>query len=162
MVATSLSAIVFAAILASYLFVGRNLTRLVNVQHQEVESRRTLRQVTQDVSSAIQLTTATSSQLSLTKPTSSGTTSVSYVYSSGGGTLTRSDAVGTQTLLSGLTDFTITYYNEGGTAVTSSTQSMKAVEFTFTSGAGSAASGTLAAYRTVSPRILLRNKAVLQ
>src|SRR5688572_20401816 len=78
LVASSISAVVFAGILAAYLFVGRNLTRLVNVQHQEVESRRTLRQVTQDVSAAIQLTTATSSQLSLTKPTSSGTTAVSY------------------------------------------------------------------------------------
>jgi prepilin-type N-terminal cleavage/methylation domain-containing protein len=162
MVATSISAIVFAGILAAYLFVGRNLTRLVNIQHQEVESRRTLRLVTQDVSAAIQLTTATSSQLNLTKPTSGGTTTVSYSYSSANGTLSRTDSVGTQTLLSGLTDFTITYYNEGGTAVSSNTQSVKAVEVSFTSAAGTANIGTRASYTTVSPRVLLRNKAVLQ
>src|SRR5262245_19186427 len=74
MVATSLPAIVLAAALAAFLFVGRNLTRLVNLQHQEVESRRTLRTFTQDLSAAIQLSTATSTALTMTKPTSSGTT----------------------------------------------------------------------------------------
>jgi prepilin-type N-terminal cleavage/methylation domain-containing protein len=162
LVATSVSAIIFAGILTSYLFVGRNLTRLVNLQRQEVESRRALRYVTQDVSAAITLTTATASQLALTKPTAGGTTAVSYSYSSGSGTLTRTDSTGTQTLLSGLSAFTITYYNEGGTAVSSSTQSVKSIEVTFTSTAGSSNSGTLAAYSTVSPRVILRNKQVLQ
>src|SRR3954471_10012567 len=89
MIATTLFGIVLAAVLAAYLFVGRNLTRLVNLQHQEVESRRTLRTFTQDLSAAIQLSTASSSAITLTKPTSSGTTTVSYTYTSGDGTLTR-------------------------------------------------------------------------
>jgi hypothetical protein len=162
LVATSVSAIIFAGILTAYLFIGRNLTRLVNVQHQEVESRRTLRYVTQDISAAIELTTATSSQLAVTKPTSGGTTSVTYSYSSANGTLSRTDSTGTQTLLSGLSAFTITYYNEGGTAVSSSPQSVKSVEVAFTSTAGSSNSGTLASYSTVSPRVILRNKQVLE
>ena len=161
MVATSLLAIVLAGVLTAYLFVGRNLTRLVNLQHQEVESRRTLRTFTQDLSAAIQLSTATVSALTLTKPTASGTTTVSYSYSSAAGTLTRTEASVTTSLLSGLTAFTITYYNEGGTEVTSSPQSVKSVELTFSSEVGSANSGTLARYTTVSPRVILRNKPSL-
>jgi prepilin-type N-terminal cleavage/methylation domain-containing protein len=175
LVATSVSAIIFAGILAAYLFVGRNLTRMVNVQHQEVESRRTLWQVTADVSAATQLTTATTSQIVLTKPVSGNTATVTYSYSSANGTLSRTvsyasgtppasgaDIAGTQTMLTGVTAFTITYYNEGGTAVSSSPQSVKSVEFSFTSASGSSGSGTRASYATVSPRVLLRNKQALQ
>lgn len=162
MVATGVAAFVFAGILSAYLFVGRNLTRLVSLQEQEVASRGTLRQFTQDVSAAIQLTTATASQLVLTKPTAGGTTTVTYAYSSGSRTLTRTDASGTRTLLTGLTAFTITYYNEAGTAVTSEPQSVKSIEFSFSTAVGSSASGTLARYSSASPRVLLRNKPLLR
>ena len=162
MIATSLLAVVLAGVLSAYLFVGRNLTRLVNLQEQEVESRRALRQFTQDVSAAINLTTATSSQLALTKPTAGGTTTVSYVYSSAAGTFIRTDSAGSQTVLSGLTTLTLTYYNERGSIVTSGIQSVKAAELSFSSAAGSAKSGTQASYTTVSPRVVLRNKPTLQ
>jgi hypothetical protein len=161
LVATSISAFVFAGILAAYLFVGRNLTRLVNFQHQEVESRRTLRQMTEDVGAAINLTTATATQLALTKQASGGTTTVTYAYSSGDGTLTRTDAAGARIVLTGLTAFTITYYNERGTAVTQK-QSVKSLEFAFSSASGTAGSGTKSSYQTVSPRVVVRNKALLQ
>lgn len=162
MVATSLLAVVLAGVLAAYLFVGRNLTRLVNVQHQEIESRRTLRTFTQDLSAAIQLSTATDTNLTLTKPAAAGgTVTVSYTYSSANRTLVRTEAGANNTLLSGLTTFTITYYNESGSVVTASPQSVKAVEFAFASATGSAASGTQASYTTVSPRVLLRNKPAL-
>ena len=124
MVAVSLCAIVFAGILSAYLFVGRNLTRLVNFQQQEVQSRRALRQFTQDLSAAIQLTTATSSQVALTKPTSTGTTAVSYTYSSANGTLARTDSAGTQTILRNVTSFSLSYFNETGSTVSSGTQSI--------------------------------------
>lgn len=162
LVATSLLAIVLAGILAAYLFVGRNLTRLVNLQQQEVESRRTLSTFTQDLSAAIQLSTATPTQLVITKPTGGGTTSVTYTYSAGAGTLVRTEGAQTQNLLSGLTAFSISYFNEAGNPVTSSPQSVKAVELTYSSAVGSALSGTRASYTTVSPRVLLRNKPVLQ
>ncbi len=164
MVATSLLAVVLAGVLAAYLFLGRNLTRLVNFQHQEVESRRTLRTFTQDVSAAIELTTATTTVLTVTKPTAAAgvSTTVTYTYSAAAGTLVRTEGGANKSLLTGLTSFTITYYNEAGTVVTSSPQSVKAVEFAFSSAAGSAKSGTQAAYTTVSPRVLLRNKPALQ
>ncbi len=164
MVATSLLAIVLAGVLAAYLFVGRNLTRLVNLQHEEVESRRTLRRFTEDLSAAIQLTTATATDFTLTKPTAvpGGTTAVSYAYSSGAGTLIRTEGGVSQTLLSGLTAFSVTYFSEAGSVVTSSPQSVKAIEVAFSAATGSATSGTQASYTTVSPRVLLRNKPALQ
>ena len=157
----SLCAVIFTAVMGSYLFLGRNLTRLVNFQRQEVESRRTLRQFTQDLSAAISLTTATSTDVALTMPTASGTTAVSYSYSSGSGTLTRTDSIGTQTVLSGVTAFALSYFNQAGSSVASGTQSIKAVEFSYSAGAGSSASGTLASSTTVSSRVLLRNKPAL-
>lgn len=161
MAAVSISAIVFAGIFSAYLFVGRNLTRLVNLQRQEVESRRTLQRFTQDLSAAIQLATATSSQVSLTKPLGSGTTAVSYTYSSANGTFTRTDSAGTQTLLSGVTGLTLSYFTEAGSSVTD-TQSVKSVELLVSTATGNANSGTLASYTTVSPRVVLRNKPALQ
>jgi prepilin-type N-terminal cleavage/methylation domain-containing protein len=161
MVAVSAMTIVFAGIFAAYLFVGRNLTRLVNFQQQEVQSRRALREFTQDLSGAVNLTTATSTQIALTKSTGPGTTPVTYAYSAANGTLTRTDSSGTRTLLSGVTTFTLSYYNESGSATTS-TQSVKGVEFSYSSAAGTSASGTRANYTTVSPRIVLRNKPALQ
>lgn len=162
LIAVGLSGILFAAILSAYLFLGRNLTRLVNVHQQEVASRRTLRQFTDDASAAISLTTATSSQLALVKPTASGTTSVSYAYNSSAGTLTRTDATGSRILVSGLTAFALTYYNEGGTVITPAPQSVKSVELSFSTAVGSSASGTLARYVVVSPRVVLRNKPALE
>ncbi|MBI5689950.1 MAG: prepilin-type N-terminal cleavage/methylation domain-containing protein [Verrucomicrobia bacterium] len=162
LVAVSLSAIVFAGILSAFLFMGRNLTRLINLQTQEVASRRAVRQFTQDLSAAIRLTSSSSTQVALTKPAASGTAAVSYVYTAGAGTFVRTDSTGSQTLLSGLTALTITYYNEGGTAISDSPQSVKAVELAFTTTTGSEPSGTKVAYSTVAPRVLLRNKPLLE
>ncbi|MEX2045175.1 MAG: prepilin-type N-terminal cleavage/methylation domain-containing protein [Opitutus sp.] len=162
LIATSLSAILFAAVFSAYLFLGRILTRLVNVQRQENESRRTLRYFTQDVSAAIRLTTATASQVTLTRPTSGGTTTVTYEYSSGGGTLARTQGGNTQTLVSQITagSFAFSYYNESGSTV-STLQSIKSVEMSFSTTFGSSNAGTRASYTTVSPRIVLRNKPAL-
>lgn len=168
LVATSVAAIVLAGVLAAYLFMGRNLTRLANLQQQEMQSRRILRQFTTDLSAASQLSTATTSQIVLVKPTSGGTTTITYAYTApspstaANGRLTRQDASGTQTLIRTLTSFTVAYYNEGGTAVTSSPVSVKSVELAFASAYGSASNGTLAAYNSVSPRVILRNKPALQ
>ena len=166
MVALSLAIIVIAGILAAYLFLGRNLTRLVNMQQQEAKSRRALQYFTRDMSSAIQLTTSTDSQIVLTMPTSGSNTSVTYTYTAGAdgtGTFTRTDTSGTTTMLTDLTAFDFDYYNESGSAIASSTpQSVKAVEFTFTSAVGTTLNGTRVTYASVSPRIVLRNKPLLE
>jgi hypothetical protein len=162
LIAGSLAAIVVAAVLSASLFMGRNLTRLVNVQDQEVEGRRALRYFTDDVSAAISITVGTTTTLTLIKPTAASTTNVSYVYSALNGTLTRSDLAGARTLLSGLTSFSFAYFNESGDQIASSPQSIKAVEFVASSAAGSEAAGTRARYTTASPRVVVRNKQVLE
>jgi Tfp pilus assembly protein PilW len=164
MIALSLAFIVIAGILAAYLFMARGLTRLAYTQQQEVKSRRALTMFTQDLSSAIQLTTSTSSAITAVVPTASSTTTVTYTYTAvagNAGTLTRTDSAGTTTLLTDLSAFSFRYYNESGSVVTSSPQSVKSVEFTSTSVLGSALSGTRMTHSTMSPRVVLRNKPAL-
>lgn len=162
MVATSILAIILLAVLTAYMFVGRNLSKLVNRHRQEAESRLTLRQFSDDLSAALKLTTATAAQVSLVKPTASGNTTVSYAFSSADGTLTRTEGGATRAVLSGVTALSVSYYNEGGSTVAGSPQSVKFVELMFSTASGSEANGTRATYTTVSPRVLLRNKPMLQ
>lgn len=166
MIALSLSAIVFAAVLSSFLFMGRNLTRLVNFQEQEVDSRRAIRLFTGDVSAASVLTVATATALTLTKTTAGGNVTVSYTYNSGTGIVTRTATpaeVGVpQTLLTGVTAFDIDYYSETGAELSANLTYAKALELDFTTSAGSATSGTAASHRSVSPRVVIRNKQTLQ
>lgn len=162
-VSLTLAFIVIAAILSAYLFLGRNLTRMVNLQQQEVKSRRALQMFTTDVSSAIQLTTATDTQIVISVQTAGSPATVTYTYTAGAsstGTLTRTDAAGTLTLLTGLSTFDFNFYTETNVATTS-LASMKSAEFSFTSDLGTAASGTSASYATVSSRVLMRNKPAL-
>ena len=159
MIAMSLSAVVFAAILSAYVFIGRNLTRLANLEQQEGQCRRLLNTFAKDVGMAMRVTTASDTQLTLTVPTASSTAPVVYNYSNG--TLTRTDATGATTLLTGVTAFDFNYYNRAGTASTSSL-SIKQVVLSYTSAVGSPANGTQARYAMVSPRLVLRNTPLLQ
>ena len=158
--ASSLSAIVFAAILSAYLFIGRNLSRLASNQSLDVETRRTLRQMTTDVSEAITLTTAGATTMTLTKLGPSGNVTVSYVYNSSTQQLNRTVGATVTKLLSRAESLAFTYYAENGTTTTD-TKSAKSVELSFTIAAGTQSSGTLARYRSVSPRVIMRNKQVL-
>ena len=163
MVSMSLAFIIIAAILSAYLFLGRNLTRLVNLQQQEVKSRRVLQMFTSDVSSAIRLTTATDTVMVLSVQTAASPATVTYTYTAGAantGTLTRADAAGTVTLLTGLSTFDFNFFAEDGSATTSAT-SIKSAQFSFTSAVGTAANGTRAGSTIVSSRVVLRNKPAL-
>gem|GEM_PF-4424692 len=95
-------------------------------------------------------------------PSGASTKTVTYSYNSTFGTLTRTDATGSTTLLSNLTKFDLNYFNKAGNAITSSTVSVKEIELTFSSALGTSASGTQSQYTAVSPRLILRNKALLQ
>ncbi len=161
LVAMSISGVVFAGILAAYTFLGRNLTRLVNTQQLEAASRRTFYLFDQDASAATQVTTATGTQVVLVLQSGASTTTVTYTYNSSTGILTRTDASGSSVLLSNLTAFDLNYYNSAGISTTS-TLSVKEIDLTFSSAFGNSASGTQSQYTAVSPRLILRNKALLQ
>lgn len=162
-VGMSLSAIIFAAILSGFTFLGHSLTRLVNTHDQEAKSRRAFYVFAKDISVATQVAGGSDVSLSLKIPASGGTTStVAYVYDAATGTLTRTDNSSSTVLLTNLTSFDFNYFNGAGTPSTPGTLGVKEVELSFTSKTGSLSSGVQTRYTSVSPRLLLRNKALLQ
>jgi prepilin-type N-terminal cleavage/methylation domain-containing protein len=172
-VAMSISAFLFAGILSGFTFLGRSLTRLVNTQDQETKSRRAFHIFSQDISWATQVTNGTDASLSLIIPATGGsTTSVIYAFDATAGTLTRTDNATSTVLLTNLTALDFNYYNGAGIALVldasqqtpskPSVLGVKEVELSFTSAIGSEASGVRTHFTSVSPRLLLRNKALLQ
>ena len=173
MVAMGISVVIILGVITAYLYLGRNLARLANAQTIDVAGRRTFYLFIRDVSSAKQLTNATATQITLTL---SANKVVTYTYSSSAGTLVRtalpatapedvSDSTDPRApILSTVTAFNFNYYNMVGSAVTpsSSGAAVKAIEFAFTTTKGVAANGTQTSYSAVSPRVLLRNKPLLQ
>ena len=230
-----LLAILCTAVISMYLFMGRNLERLMGTQQQDVKSRRVLRQFAQDVSSAISFssitsptsftcsvptaftlancsTTLASTTVTCTSTSSvaagmsisgtgvpalatissvtnattlvmsasatatgsgltlsaTSTTTITYLFDSAAGTLTRQ--VGGATPVTLLTSITtagsnttngFVFYNTTGTSTTS-TLSAKEAEFAFTTASGNATIGTQASIVIVSPRVPIKNKAILQ
>jgi Tfp pilus assembly protein PilW len=91
---------------------------------------------------------------------------VSYLYDSSAGTLTRTAGGVTTTLLTSIDSAAsspsngFACYNESSTAVTLAA-SVKSVEFAFTTKVGTATIGTQSSYKIVSPRVVVRNKQFL-
>lgn len=162
-VAVGLSAVIFAGVFSGYTFLARNFTRLLNSQGQDAKSRKAIYVFTQDISKAVRVSTATDSNLTLLiQGTGGTTTSVSYVYSSTAGTLTRTDSSGSTVLLTNLTKLDFNYFNKAGTSITSLPISVKEVELTFSTALGDSANGTQSRFTSVTPRLVLRNKTLLQ
>lgn len=87
LVGATLSAAVMAAVLSSYIYMGRGLGRLANQQTLEMEGRRTLALFARDVRMTSSLVTVSTSPTSpaanrvdLTVPTASGTNTITYYY----------------------------------------------------------------------------------
>jgi type II secretory pathway component PulJ len=85
MIGSALSAAIMAAVLSSYIFLGRSLGRLANQQTLETESRRALAYFTQDVQSATGFSstiTPANYRLALTISTGTSSVIVTYYYNS--------------------------------------------------------------------------------
>ncbi len=90
-IGTALSAMVLAAVISSYLFLGRQFTRLMNQQTLESQARRTLLYLAQDVrltntlDGIEPLTTPkpTNASVKLVQTTATGTRHIYYYYNSG-------------------------------------------------------------------------------
>lgn len=188
LISMSLGLVVMTAVLSSYLFLGRNLTRLANQQMVETEARRLQAMFAQDTRMATGVTNPTAASLTLTLPDSSSTITtrtVAYQYHSSGTTLngvvvpaysvTRTyddNSVSPQTrvLVRDIVplSFTFKYYDESGYEYTVPTsaayrQGLKQVAFSFVARTGSGVNGTLTPnYTAESPRFVLRNKPPLQ
>ncbi len=89
LVGATLSAAVMAAVLSSYIYMGRGLGRLANQQTLEMEGRRTLALFARDARLASNLVTISTpaaysspaaNRVDLTVPTASGTNTITYYY----------------------------------------------------------------------------------
>jgi type II secretory pathway component PulJ len=123
LVGATLSAAVMAAVLSSYIFVGRNLARLANQQTLETEGRRTLAYFARDVRLASDLATVSTSPTSpatnrvdLTVPTGSSSNTVTYYYNNG---VAAAVTINGSSITMAANSLTRCLYN--GTSVTSQT-----------------------------------------
>jgi prepilin-type N-terminal cleavage/methylation domain-containing protein len=154
MVAMSLATIVIAGVLSAYTFLGRNLAKLVNQQQLQVKSQTAQQFLAKDVATATAVSTASASTCTLRFASAPD---ITYTYNSGTGKLTR-DGIA---VLSDLTAFSFAYYKNSG-ATTTSAPDVKMVEMTYTATLGASAAGTYVSAQYASPRLLMRNKVLLQ
>jgi hypothetical protein len=85
LIGATLSAMVMAAVLSSYVYLAKHFVRLTNQQTLETEGRRTLAYFTRDVqmASGIDTTlTVSATRCSLTVPATIGTNTITYYYNS--------------------------------------------------------------------------------
>jgi len=169
LIGVSLALTVMTGVLSTYIFLGRQLSRLTYQQALGAEAQRTIQQFAQDIRGATAVASPGDSSVILTVPTTSSTMTVTYTYASGAGntgTLTRTPSSGTaQVVLRNLSAFDFNYYDAADTAVTDFTNkvsSIKKVSFTFSSQTGTANQGTLTpVHQGASPRLNLANPSLL-
>lgn len=169
MMATLITAIVFAGVLSAYIFLGRGLVRQGNEEAMESRSRTTLFYFTQDVSAATAVTAYTASQLVISTPSAI----VTYTYNAApgspgiapSGTLVRTQIPANlsipTSLLTNLSTFAFNYLTISGTAA-SSAATVKQIQLSYTAVIGSSVGGAQAQITVVSPRVIMKNKPSLQ
>jgi len=191
LVGATLSAAIMAAVLSSYIYLGRNLARLAHQQNLETEARRTLATFTQDVQSASEITDTpllSASRVSMKVPSSTGTNTVTYFYNNSSDdipisigsanvnmqahALTRcvdnGATVSWQVLLRNITDrgLSLKYYDSSGKEYVSYTNylyGIKQLALQFSTQTGTASNGTQTQiYRVSSSRLTMRNNLRLQ
>lgn len=189
-IGTALAGTILAAVMSSYLFLGRQFTRLMNQQTLESQARRTLLYLAQDARLSSTLTSPTNASVTLVQTTATGTRNIYYYYNSGatatnvtlGSTsysmpaksLSRVDSnTSTRiTLLANLLTCYLRYYDDYGnpfdnaaspyTTVTTYPSGMSQLSLLFTAQTGVARNGTLTpVYQGVSARLLIRNRPML-
>jgi Tfp pilus assembly protein PilW len=184
-VGLSLSTIVMGGVLTSYLFVARAYNRTIgfgmaNQPTLESQGRRTLAWFAQDVQMASAVTSPSASEVTLTVPRSDGgTKNVTYYYNSTAAdvsvysvtvlanSIARIDrnTNTSLTLHTSLLTCVFSYYdttNNPYTTYVNYLPGIKQISFVFTAQAGSSVNSTLTqVYRVASPKLLLRNKALL-
>jgi len=181
LVGATLSAALMAAVLSTYVYLGRNLARLANQQGLETEARRTLGYFQRDAQSASDLAgTPDVANVTFVIPDRAGTAIVTYAYDDATGTLTRTltrapDDSSVQILLRNVMndDCAFRYYDGSGnpydngaapyTTIPTYAKGIKQVSLQFSTRSGNASSGTLTApYRGTSSLVVLRNRTLLQ
>ncbi|HET7535102.1 MAG TPA: prepilin-type N-terminal cleavage/methylation domain-containing protein [Candidatus Didemnitutus sp.] len=165
----TLTGVITIGMLSTYLFLGRNLTRLSYRRALEIQSRTILNTLGNDVRKATAISNAASNGLTLTLTDGS---TVVYSYSSS--SLSRNAGSGAVALISDIKGektqvpvtmptATFSYYTTtNGTPA--AWMDIKRVDLSFTLQAGGstqAASGTQSQFQTASARFLLRNRQLV-
>lgn len=172
LVGSTLGTMVMAAVLSSFVFLGRNLTRLANYHSLEAKSREALTYLSRDLSLAQSVkngTTPTGSTVTLVLPAGE----VTYTYDNATLKLRREATFGANTDMSLLksncsscTSFAFDYFTMSGGSPTSQVTtsvlvpySIKQIQVHFTVETPAGVSTvTHASYEAVSARYLVRNK----
>lgn len=172
LISSSLAAIVMVAVFSSFLFIGRNLSRLASYQALETESRKALTYLRRDFALAQAVksgTTPTASSVTLVLPSGD----VTYSYDSGTRRLRRQATFGPNTDLYLLkndhcecTSFTLAYYTTTDAAPTDQVTpativpySIKQIQVGFVVESPSSwSSATRTRYEAASSRFLIRNR----
>jgi Tfp pilus assembly protein PilW len=180
LVGMSLALMIMTAVLTTYVSLGRNFTRSLglssaNQPNLESQARRTLAYFSRDARLATGISgTPSVSSVTFIVPSGAGTTTIAYTFDSTADTITRTPASGTALVLhSNVQNCYFRYYDglsnpyDNGsspyTTVTTYASGIKQVSVTFTAQAGSSTNGTLTQlYQNDSPRLLIRNKSLLQ
>ncbi len=189
LVGTALSGMVMAAVLSSYIYLGRGFARLANQQILEAEARRTLAYFAQDVRMASGLTDTanlSATRVAFLVPTATSTSTITYYYNSTSpdaavtingtsvtmiaNSLTRcvynDSTVTSLTLLRNTTGLSIKYYDTSSNAYTAYTDylpGIKQLALQFSTQLGNSGNGTQTiVYQVASSRMIIRNKALLQ
>ena len=161
MVASVMSALVFAAIFSAYLFMARSLTRLAHFQQPQVQNRRVLNILAKDVSEAVQVNSALPASLVL-RLSSGNIITYTYTSTSTPQTLTRqvNTIIPAPVLLSNLPTLSFSFFDSSG-ATTASTITIKQIGLSYTSAVGDPGQGTQSRDSVVSSRMVLRGKPPL-
>jgi len=170
LVGATLSALVMSAILSSYVFLGRSLTRQANYQTLEAKGREALSYLRRDFALAQAVKTGTSpaaDTVTLVMPGGE----ITYTYAAS--TLTRTANYGSNPTITLLRNdfctcpaFAFEYFTTAGfppldqnTATTFVPYSIKQIRVSFTvQSPGTLSADTRATYQAVSARFLLRNR----
>jgi prepilin-type N-terminal cleavage/methylation domain-containing protein len=165
MVAMSLATIVIAGVLSAYTFLGRNLAKLVSRQQLQAKNQSVFQFLAKDVATATSVVTATDTTCTFTFSTGPNIT-----YAFANRQLTRGGVI----LQSDITFCDFNYFKNSGAATTTA-QEVKLIELNYRAEYGATTDGTTAAINVAtathaayvstdytSPRLLMRNKALLQ
>jgi Tfp pilus assembly protein PilW len=191
MIGAALSAALMAAVLSTYIYLGRGLARLANQQTLENEARRTLGYFTQDVQSASGITDTSNlsaTRVSLLVPASGGTNTVTYYFNNTASSTTVSvngtnismaanaltrcvyngSTVASLVLLRNITSggLTLKYYDSAGRPYTTYVNYLPGITqmaLQFNTQLGNSTNGTRTQiYPVSSSRIVMRNDKFLQ
>lgn len=162
MIGATLSSFILAAVLSTFLFLGRSGANIRNYTDMETQARKALEQFAEDTRQASAVTWASATSVTLVV----NATNVAYSYASGN--FTRTVGGTSTTLLTGITAFSFLAYTINGTAITdfstatartSANGTTKQIQISL-SAARSTQTVATATNIVLSARYVMRNKRV--